>query len=224
MIAVEDSSTVDETVQLTVQYCLQNNVRDPVEILRFYQSKIMLGRSLEIQTMDQCDEEDTSIICVDRVSLKETGMSEISQLDINELRTTLEVEFYGEKAKDYGGPRKEFFAIILREIKETYFDNGKKMYMSSDYMTIGVIMALSMLQNGQLPQFLSEDIRQELFMDTDSSCPCIQQLKQGLDKLGIYQLCIKLPTLQHLFIHNPSSALTFPNLKLLLLGSLWNLL
>ncbi|XP_077864951.1 uncharacterized protein LOC144350715, partial [Saccoglossus kowalevskii] len=29
-------------------------------------------------------------------------------------------------------------------------------------------------------------------------------------------LCIKLPTLQHLFIHNPSSALTFPKLKLLL--------
>ena len=30
----------------------------------------------------------------------------------------------GEGAQDFGGPRKEFFRLVVKEIKEQLFDNG----------------------------------------------------------------------------------------------------
>lgn len=71
---------------------------------------------------------------------------------------TLEVQLYNEKAVDLGGPRKEFFLLILREIKEKLFDDGVKENQEKDYHTVGVIFALSMLQNGKLPRFIPEEL------------------------------------------------------------------
>lgn len=43
-------------------------------------------------------------------------------------------------AADYGGPRKEFFQLILREIKDTYFDNGLREILSDKYLTVGMVL------------------------------------------------------------------------------------
>lgn len=43
-------------------------------------------------------------------------------------------------AADYGGPRKEFFRLILREIKETYFDHGLREIFSDNYLTVGIVL------------------------------------------------------------------------------------
>lgn len=43
-------------------------------------------------------------------------------------------------AEDYGGPRKEFFSICLKAIKERYFDDGFVDHKAEVYHTIGVIM------------------------------------------------------------------------------------
>uniref|UniRef100_A0A8W8NRB8 HECT domain-containing protein n=1 Tax=Magallana gigas TaxID=29159 RepID=A0A8W8NRB8_MAGGI len=55
------------------------------------------------------------------------------------LRPCLEVQFYGESAVDLGGPRKEFFALVLREIKEMYF-NPVKEWTPSSYEAVGKIL------------------------------------------------------------------------------------
>ncbi|XP_028395705.1 uncharacterized protein LOC114519736 [Dendronephthya gigantea] len=39
-----------------------------------------------------------------------------------------------------GGPRKEFFRLILLEIKEKYFDDGLRDLLAEEYITIGMIM------------------------------------------------------------------------------------
>ena len=44
-----------------------------------------------------------------------------------------------QEAVDLGGPRKEFFRLIMIEIKEKYFDNGLRDLLSNDYKTVGVI-------------------------------------------------------------------------------------
>ncbi|XP_070547220.1 uncharacterized protein [Ptychodera flava] len=119
------------------------------------------------------------------------------------------------KAQDYGGPRKEFFVLVLRELKEKYFDNGLKEHMAEDYETVGKIMALSMLQNGKLPRFLNADIISQLLTD-DPATPCIVHLRKGLDALGIYQLCRGTPTFHYLFQVNEASALTMRKLMHLL--------
>ena len=43
-------------------------------------------------------------------------------------------------AEDYGGPGKEFFGLILGEIKETYFDNGLRELLREKYETFGIIL------------------------------------------------------------------------------------
>ena len=46
-------------------------------------------------------------------------------------------------AEDYGGPRKEFFGICLKAIKEKYFDDGFLDHKEQVYNTIGLIMGKS---------------------------------------------------------------------------------
>ena len=43
-------------------------------------------------------------------------------------------------AVDIGGPRKEFFRLILNEIKEKYFDKGLREHLESDYVLVGKVM------------------------------------------------------------------------------------
>ena len=46
---------------------------------------------------------------------------------------------------------------------------------------------LSILQNGKIPTFLSEDDLQKVFSG-DELGPCLAELQNGLDKVGIYQV------------------------------------
>ena len=55
----------------------------------------------------------------------------------------------GEKAKDLGGPRKEWIRLLNLSIKEKYFDHGLRQYLADDYCYMGI----ALLQNGQLPTF-----------------------------------------------------------------------
>ena len=43
-------------------------------------------------------------------------------------------------AVDIGGPRKEFFRLILNEIKEKYFDKGLREHLESDNVLVGKVM------------------------------------------------------------------------------------
>ncbi|XP_070550065.1 uncharacterized protein [Ptychodera flava] len=133
-----EETSVNSIAQHTVEYCQQNNISDPVEVLRYYQSKLQKGRKLDMTSLETCEEGETNYILVDRSHLLETSFDEIRE--IKDFRITLEVGFYDEKAADYGGPRKEFFRLALLKIKEKYFDAGLKMHLSEDYYLVGVIM------------------------------------------------------------------------------------
>ena len=45
-----------------------------------------------------------------------------------------------QEAKDYEGPRKEFFTDVLREVEDKYFLNGVKHYLKNDYYNAGTIL------------------------------------------------------------------------------------
>ena len=74
------------------------------------------------------------------------------------------------------------------------------------------MLALSVLQNGNIPRFLSEDHLQELFGSGEPS-ECIGKLRNGFQKVGIYQIGTVLPTFVHLF--RPSLASMLSRRKLL---------
>ena len=126
--------------------------QNPVLILKKAQERILIGRKLDIVDPLTELEGKTNFIVVDRDKLYQDAFAEISLID--NLRLPLEVNFMGEGAQDCGGPRKEFFRLILTEIKEKLSDNGLIEDFAEDYYTSGVVMGLGVLQNGKIPTFL----------------------------------------------------------------------
>ncbi|KAL5013702.1 hypothetical protein ScPMuIL_007972 [Solemya velum] len=202
---------IDEVIETCVTFLKNENVEDPVDILRYLQSRIVTGRPLELTDPTTTVEGDTNFILVDRNNILETSFEEIEGL--TNLRPTLEVQFYEEGAVDLGGPRKEFFGLILREIKNIYFDVRRPLKLK-DYKTIGKIFALSILQNGKIPEFLEPDAISELF-DSEQPDPIIQMIRNGIDVLGLYRVGKSLPFFQHLF-RNKRVTLTMKKLTSLL--------
>ena len=126
-------------------------------------------------------------------------------------RLPLEVKFSGEEAEDHGGPRKEFFRLILILIKENYFNGRLKEEVADEYIMCGTLMGLSMIQHGNIPQFLGEDILDELVYSSAPSI-CLSQLRTGLQSVGIFQLMSNLPQFLQLFMPSNSGALTVKEL------------
>lgn len=54
------------------------------------------------------------------------------------------LDSFFQLAYDYGGPRKEFFRLVLIEIKEKYFDDGIRDLLASEYRTVGKILGKSL--------------------------------------------------------------------------------
>lgn len=61
-------------------------------------------------------EGETTNIFVSRERILETGFSESMEPNLN-FRLLLEVTCYGEEAQNVGGPRKEFFNMLLRNLQ-----------------------------------------------------------------------------------------------------------
>jgi len=188
--------------------------QNPVEILRYLQNYLVIGRKLEIQDVSLANIGETNYIMVDRSNILETGFEEL-ETHSNKF-ITLEVQFYDEQAQDYGGPRKEFFLLMLRRIKEKYFDNGLMNAFKSDYRKIGSLFGLSILQNGKIPNFLSEEVLQELFHGSPDEGSCMFELRKGMDELGIIQVGKKYPLFLHLFRKGTECKLKLKNLTQLL--------
>lgn len=79
---------VDDIVKKTVGYCTNHNIDDPVEILRYFQKVMVVGRALEVADVGDCAEGETNFIMVDRSNIIGTGFQEIKSL--SNFRLTLQ--------------------------------------------------------------------------------------------------------------------------------------
>ncbi|XP_033748894.1 uncharacterized protein LOC117333620 [Pecten maximus] len=211
-IQTEKNTPMVALVSSAISYCITQKIDNPVEILRYLQSVLVTGRNLEVHDPSQVDEGSTSFILVDRENIIETAFDEIN--GIENVRDTLEVQFYDEVAIDYGGPRKEFFRLVISAVMDRYFNNGLREHMAIDYKTVGKVISLSILQNGTIPH-LDENIINEIFFD-DNPSPCIRNLQMRLDILGIRQVGKQLPMFLHLLRPNSSKTMTYKLLTHLL--------
>uniref|UniRef100_A0A7M5XPC8 HECT domain-containing protein n=2 Tax=Clytia hemisphaerica TaxID=252671 RepID=A0A7M5XPC8_9CNID len=117
---IQEDFDIIESVNKILNHGFANNNNSPVELLRVMQEHLVLGRSLEVRDVSVAEEGPVNFIMVDRANLLVTGFDEISQLDFKFM--CLRVQFYCERAEDSGGPRKDFFNQMVREIKEEFFD------------------------------------------------------------------------------------------------------
>ncbi|XP_052281294.1 uncharacterized protein LOC127878807 [Dreissena polymorpha] len=125
-------------VKKCTTFCKSNDVSDPIHVLKIFQKEIVTGRPLELteETSSTGIYGETNFILVDRGDLLKTAIEEIRA--ISDMRKCLEVQFYGECAADFGGPRKEFFSLVLHCIKEEYFEPVRE--WSDDYEAVGRIL------------------------------------------------------------------------------------
>lgn len=182
-------------VNLLVKKIYDQSLHDPVEILRYLQKEMVKGRALEITNTSETFEGETNHICVDRHNLISSTFAELESIE--DFNITFEVDFIGEIAQDHGGPRKEWIRLMNAAIKEKYFSNGLKEFLSEDYYYVGVMVGIALLQNGQLPSYIPLDITNTL-LEINSPNECVSNLKRGLDIFGLRQIFQRLPTLLHL--------------------------
>ena len=157
---------------------------------------------------------DVNLITVNRDSLLQSTFSELEF--IHNYRLTFSVDFMGEECVDQGGPRKQWIRLVNQAIKKKYFENGLRTYLSKDYFFVGLMIAIAVLQNGQLPTYIEEDILQEILSSSKPSSPCVHELKKGLEQLGFVSALQQLPMLQHLLRPGAEANLTVPILLHLL--------
>ena len=105
--------------------------------------------------------------------------------------------------------------MMIIEIKEKYFDGGLCTDLAEKYTTVGVVMGLSVLQNGKIPQYIPEEVLNAIVQGTSLS-PCINNLQNGLRKVGILQLMTSLPIFLYLFRPSDASGLNVKKLTHLL--------
>ncbi|KAK7093007.1 hypothetical protein V1264_006071 [Littorina saxatilis] len=215
--SLSEEDLLENVIKECISICQDDNVTNPIEILRVAQRKIVTGRKLDIDAsaMTTGLTGNTNFISIDRDSVVDSAFDALADVPLKDLRLCLEVNFIGEKASDYGGPRKEFFQSVLLAIKETFFDNIRP--QSEHYETIGKIMALSTLQNGRLPRIMTPELCEEVFKTpTNETREFVKDLRRGLDSLGLLRICDAFPTFRNLFTPIDQPKLTLKKMTLLL--------
>ena len=93
--------------------------------MKTYQQMFCRGRELDILDEASPIEGDTCPIFISRNSMYIDALSEMEYVE--NIRFPLEVNFHGESARDFGGPRKEFFTELVKMIKQelTIEEDGK---------------------------------------------------------------------------------------------------
>lgn len=189
------------------------NLTDPVEILRFLQETVVQGRALELNSVDEVIADGpTNFITVDRERILESTFSELEF--VIDQRLTYQVDFMGEESVDNGGPRKEWIILANRAIKTKYFEHGLRPLLSPDYYYVGIMFAVAILQNGQMPAYCDEAVLQQILKS--SADPCIQNMQKGMEKLGILSSVRSFPVLLHLLRPSPAHQLSVQSLLHLL--------
>ena len=86
--------------------------------------------------------------------------------------------------------------------------------LAPDYFFAGVMIAVAILQNGQLPAFLSDEIL--TLSSRNCSNPCIYQIQRGLEMLGMLSALMQLPVLVYLLQPGVQPKVTAQKLLLIL--------
>ena len=102
-------------------------------------------------------------------------------------RKWLKIEFVGESAIDEGGPRREYFRLGMQELQRNYalFQGalGKRvpsqnlqLLSNKEYRDVGRFFAMSILQGGPSPQFLSPTVAHYLLQGDEGLQPEISEI------------------------------------------------
>lgn len=133
------------------------------------------------------DEEDFQRISVRRKYLFQDAFSAYSRLSFN-VNKVLKVKFIGEKgAVDDGGPRREFFSLLIREMfsKSGLFHGWPEnvcpihdftAVANNKFFIVGKMLASCLVQGGEPPVCFSRGVADFIVNDCVTSPPCINDI------------------------------------------------
>lgn len=97
-----------------------------------------------------------TILNVSRTNIVEDTIRELSRYTSADLKKPLKIKFVNEEAEDTGGPRKEFFMLLLKDILDTkygmfeYFEESRCIWFAenpfegeSTYQLVGILCGLA---------------------------------------------------------------------------------
>lgn len=202
---------------------------EPVTVLGEFRRRLQRGRMLDLQNDSELCEGKTTEIFVSRYRLFDDAMKEILRDDppAIDFSVPLEVIFTGEGAQDYGGPRRKFLGMVMRDIRDKLFKEEGEGYVIFEkkealnrkhFYGAGLIFGFSLLQGGSLPTFLAEDQLQRIFKKDDLTNlgEAETQFRVGLERFGLVELLHGKPSLSFLFRKTAVLPMTYPKLVKLL--------
>ena len=88
------TATVGTIIPSAIEHMVNEDITNPVEMLRYLQSVLVTGRKLDIDSTGSTISGETNFINIDRENILDTAFDEVKA--ITNPRLSLEVEFYGE--------------------------------------------------------------------------------------------------------------------------------
>ena len=215
VITIDDNDQQTKTnfVQEIILKAKKENFINPVELLRFLQKEIVVGRVLDIVELDAVNAGETNHISIDRDAILETTFSEFQY--ITNFMTTFQVDFMGEESYHLRGPRKEWINLMNKAMYNKYFEHGLRDLLSDEYLNVGVMMAIAVFQNGQLPTYVPEDILQNIVKNSVTN-QCIKKLLEGLEIAGLGTILREFPMMLHFFRPGAQQKVNVAKLKTLI--------
>ena len=110
----------------------------------------------------------------------------------------IRVTFISEAAVDEGGPRREFFRLVLAELAQNnaLFDGGEQRRIArhnimelqgNSYLIAGRVIALSLMYGGPAPQFFASPVAEYLLDGTVHSV-CIEDVPDQSIQRSLFQV------------------------------------
>ena len=130
------------------------------------------------------DFEDQVTITIQRKNIMSSTIRAVSRPSFTFFRQLL-VNFSGEDSVDGGGPKREFFRLLMRSVKEMgileghWFSHDISLLKDNKYALAGKLIAWSMLQGGPGPRCLSDEgynILCEKPYSCDASDGCVSRM------------------------------------------------
>ncbi|XP_069126951.1 uncharacterized protein [Argopecten irradians] len=202
----DNLEVVDSIIEKTLKET--KDTSDPLEILKHFNKTFLTGRPLDVIREDEALEGETTSIYISRGNLFKDTCEELLVQD--NIRNPLEVNFHGECALDYGGPRREFLTAFLNEFKLNMCHEqdgyivlkyNEEYLAMRRYFTAGIIVGLSAIEGGPVSDCLDSVVSR-------SHGEIATQFIAGLNKTGIAQLMAAKSIVRYLFRPQVSPTVT----------------
>ena len=107
------------------------------------------------------EKEETWIVNIVRTNFVFTAMEELKMANDNDWSSPFRVKFLGEEGIDQGGPRREFFSLLLSNFpvfEGKSFSVDSSFLINKDYNTLGKVTSLAILNGHPGPKRFGEHI------------------------------------------------------------------